>query len=325
MFIIILFFGVSHYKIRASFYFILYSLFSSTLLLIAVYILYSNFSYSNFEFIKYFYINLLLLAFIIKLPLVPFHSWLLEAHAESSTLGSIILASGILKLGIYGIYRFLLIYIHIHAYIRILILVFAIISLFYIIFTIQRLTNLKQIIASSSIIHLSIGLIGLITLNNPYLFIGGILILIHHSLLSCFFFFLCGELKYLTNTLDITVIKSLFNWNKNYTNFLLYGLLINTSFPITFAFISELLFFSGLLLQNVFIMILILIIILLNTIYSFWIFNYLVYSDMYLIFNKIKIINIWHNTKRINYIPLFLLSLIFFFITLNCSILIAYL
>ena len=99
MFCIILFYGISNYRIRASLYFILYSLLSSSLLIISLFIFLQNFSFNNYEFFKYIYIYLLLFALIIKLPLVPFHSWLLEAHAESSTLGSIILASGILKLG----------------------------------------------------------------------------------------------------------------------------------------------------------------------------------------------------------------------------------
>ncbi len=211
MFFIILFYGVSYYKLKASFLFLIYSLLSSVFILFSFFISYFNQFNNLFNSNTLLLISCLLIAFFIKLPLVPFHSWLIEAHAESSTMGSIILASGILKLAIYGIYRFLLVIINNYNYFKLIIIVLSIISIFYIIFNIQRLVNLKQIIASSSIIHISLGLIGLININNKYLYLGGLLILIHHSILSCYFFFICGELSKLTNSLDITIIKSIFN------------------------------------------------------------------------------------------------------------------
>jgi len=324
MFIIILFFGVSHFKIKASFYFILYSLLSSTFILLALYIITQDFGINDYSYIKYTYIYLLFLGFIIKLPLIPFHTWLLEAHAESSTLGSIILASGILKLGVYGIYRFLLIYIKSNNFLYITIIVLCLISIIYTIFMIQRFTNIKQIIAASSIIHISIGIIGLINITNNYVYIGGIMILMHHSLLSAFFFYLCGEIKYLTNSLDITIIKNLLNNNIIYSNFLLYGLLVNISFPITFAFISELIFFIGIYEINIFILLIIFIIIFLNTIYSFWLYNYIMFTDNYININIYNIINIKSSSKLINIIPLVFMLFIFIFALLYCSTIIIY-
>jgi NADH-quinone oxidoreductase subunit M len=184
-------------------------------------------------------------------------------------MGSIILAAGILKLAIYGIYRFLLKYLIYYHYLKISLILLCLLSLFYISFSIQRLTNLKQIIASSSIIHIAIGLIGLLYITNLYLYLGGLLILLHHSLLSCFFFFIAGEFKNLTNSLDITMIKSISKLNNKFFIFIFYGLLVNISFPISFAFISELIYFSGLFLENIFLTGSILIIIFFNTIYSF--------------------------------------------------------
>ena len=107
----------------------------------------------------------------------------MEAHAESSTLGSILLASGILKLAIYGIYRFMLLVLEDFILLKITIIVLCVVSIFYVLFSIQRLTNIKQIIASSSIIHISMGLIGFLNINYKYLYLGGLLILIHHSVL----------------------------------------------------------------------------------------------------------------------------------------------
>lgn len=98
----------------------------------------------------------MIFAFIVKIPVFFFHAWLPKAHVEASTLGSVFLAGLLLKLGSYGFYRFANIFaINLNSYILSLGIVASIIRR--ILCVIQ--TDLKVIIAFSSIVHIRINLI----------------------------------------------------------------------------------------------------------------------------------------------------------------------
>lgn len=74
MFYIIIFFGISFYKFKAGYLFLIYSLLSSLFILISFFLLYLNKTAVIFNFLQMYYLIFLTLAFIIKLPLVPFHT-----------------------------------------------------------------------------------------------------------------------------------------------------------------------------------------------------------------------------------------------------------
>jgi NADH:ubiquinone oxidoreductase subunit 4 (subunit M) len=109
--------GSKLYKIRSSFYLLLFTIFGSLFLLTALLILLlitgstNLFLLENFQFKVNQHISLaylLIHGFGIKVPIFPYHIWLPEVHTESYTSGSVILAGILLKLGIYGFIRFIL-------------------------------------------------------------------------------------------------------------------------------------------------------------------------------------------------------------------------
>ena len=109
--------GSKLYKIRSSFYLLLFTIFGSLFLFIALVILYvitgsTNFILlENFQFITNQQISLticFICGFGMKVPIFPFHIWLPEVHTETYTSGSVILAGILLKLALYGLIRFTL-------------------------------------------------------------------------------------------------------------------------------------------------------------------------------------------------------------------------
>ena len=143
------------------------------------------------------------LAFASKIPMFPFHNWLPEAHVEAPTIGSVLLAGILLKIGAYGLIRFVLpMFPNACIYFQPLIYLFSVIGIFYASVIIFSQTDLKKMIAYSSIAHMSYATVGIFNFDSGSLS-ASIFILLSHGLVSSALFFCVGFLydRYGTNNL----------------------------------------------------------------------------------------------------------------------------
>ncbi|MFW2382117.1 MAG: complex I subunit 4 family protein [Acidimicrobiales bacterium] len=149
------------------------------------------------------------LAFAVKVPLFPLHTWLPDAHTEAPTIGSVILAGVMLKLGTYGFLRFGLYLFPQASYdLAPVFLTLGVIGIIYgaIVATMQR--DLKRLIAYSSIAHLGFIMLGLFALNSQGIQ-GGVLQMVNHGISTGALFILVGWIYERRHTREISALTGL--------------------------------------------------------------------------------------------------------------------
>jgi proton-translocating NADH-quinone oxidoreductase chain M len=257
LFVSIVLWGSSDRKIKAAFMLFIYTIFSSLLFIVAIFTIYlevgstnffSLFLYSNlgFSFFKQKFLWLLLfIAFAIKLPLYPFHTWLPEAHVEAPTFGSVILASLLLKTGGYGLFRFVIPHFsEANIYFTPLVYTLGLIGVIYGAFAAIRQLDLKRIIAYLSVSHMNFCVLGQFSESIEGL-IGSLLLMIAHGIIAAGLFISIGYLYKRYKVRTITYYGGLARVMPLFSTFMFIFTLGNMNMPGTSNFIGELLILIG--------------------------------------------------------------------------------
>lgn len=282
MFLLVGIWGSRFRKIRAAYQLFIYTVLGSLLLLFVIVYLFYNFGTTDvrilylmelpFEVEKLLWLGLFI-SFCIKTPMFPFHIWLPEAHVEASTTGSVILAGVLLKLGTYGMIRFLIpVFPFATKFFAPFVYILCIVAIIYISYTILSQVDLKKIIAYSSVVHMSFIILGLFSFNY-YGFEGAIIMMLNHGLVAGGLFILIGTLYKRFHTRSIVYYNSLVNYLPVFSILFLIFTLFNIGFPGSGGFVSEVLIFSSMELLNPIILVFMFFGYIISVIYSIWLYN----------------------------------------------------
>ena len=247
----------------------------------------------NNSYISKIIIFCLLAAFLVKLPIYGVHLWLPKAHVEAPVFGSIILAAILLKLGRFGLWLFVpYIYLdRVNIFISISFIGRILVRLLCL-----RLTDLKIIIAYSSVGHIGCVLIPII-ISNQIASFGGILLMLAHGIRSSAIFLISFYLYQINYSRSLLLTKGLLVRSRVMSLLWFLILIVNIAAPPTLNLLAEILVISRRIYQNKFNFLIFIIIIVVSTAYRLIIFRSTIQG------NKTWALIIFHNWKNLSLCP----------------------
>jgi len=181
----------------------------------------------------------LFFAFGVKMPVVPFHTWLPDAHVEAPTAGSVLLAGLLLKMGSYGLIRIALPTVPDGANALMpLMLAIAILSILYGSLVCLAQKDLKKMVAFSSISHMGIVLLGIST-GSQLGIAAAVLQMFAHGLITAVLFMMCGVIQHKVGTREIPVLGGLAPKMPVAATFMTIGFLASLGLPGMIGFVAE--------------------------------------------------------------------------------------
>ncbi|ABD45061.1 NADH dehydrogenase I, M subunit [Ehrlichia chaffeensis str. Arkansas] len=245
-------------RIYATFKLFLYTLSGSLLFLIAIlYIYFFSGKISDIGQLTYIlsnYLNLkaqkwvwiaFFISFAIKIPVIPFHTWLPDAHVQAPTVGSVLLAGILIKVGTYALLRFSLPMLpEASMYFSNFVMILSIIGVIYASLISFVQTNIKKLIAYSSIAHMGFVTAGIFSFNE-YGISGAVFQMISHGLVSAALFICVGILYNRTHTLEIVRYSGLAKTMPKFSIMFIFFSMASIALPGTSGFIGEFLSILG--------------------------------------------------------------------------------
>jgi len=247
-------------KVYAAVKFFLYTMVASVFMLVAILWLYAH--TGSFDFVtirdkiasgavpsfpavaQWLFLGFFI-AFAVKVPLFPFHTWLPDAHVEAPTAGSVLLAGVLLKMGTYGMLRFNLgLFPEASRHNAWWIMILALIGIIYGALVALVQPNMKKLIAYSSVSHLGFVVLGIFSFTQAGLN-GAMFVMLAHGISTGGLFMLAGILHERRHTYEISEFGGLASPMPIYAATYLFIVLASVGLPLLNGFIGEFLVLSG--------------------------------------------------------------------------------
>lgn len=289
MYLLVGVWGSRERKVRAAYLLFFYTLIGSLCMLIGIIYIYSvtgtlNLEYLlayKFSFVEQYWLWLaFFLSFASKIPMFPFHIWLPEAHVEAPTVGSVLLAGILLKLGVYGFLRFsLCLFPDLSLFFSPLIYLLSILGIIYASLTAIRQTDLKRIVAYSSIAHMNLVTLGIFSFSIIGIE-GAILQSISHGFVSGALFFLVGIIYDRYHSRLLYYYGGLVHMMPIYSIIFLIFTMANIALPGTSSFVGEFLLLCGVYQTNSLTAFIAALGVILSGAYSLWLYNRIIFGNL---------------------------------------------
>ena len=241
-------------RVYASFKFFLYTLAGSVLMLVAVLVAATTAgttdvpALQSFAFapaLQFWLFLAFFASFAVKVPMWPVHTWLPDAHVEAPTAGSMILAGVLLKMGGYGFLRFSLpMFPDASAFFAPLIFALSVVAVVYTSLVALAQTDMKKLIAYSSVAHMGFVTIGIFTMTEQGI-AGAMFQMISHGLVSAALFFAVGVVYDRLHTREINAYGGVADSMPRYAVFFMLMMLASVGLPGTSGFVGEFLVLVG--------------------------------------------------------------------------------
>jgi NADH-quinone oxidoreductase subunit M len=269
-------------RVYAAYQLLLYTIFGSVPLLFAIihiYLLSGSFempylvTYSFPPKTEFYCWIAFFLGFAVKVPMVPFHIWLPEAHVEAPTAGSVVLAAILLKMGTYGFIRYSIpLFPEASVYFSPFVILLSGVAVVYTSLTTMRQVDLKKIVAYSSVAHMGIVTLGIFSFN-PMAVNGAIFIMFSHAFVAGSLFLLIGVLYDRYKTRVYKYYSGLVQIMPIFTTFFLFFTMANLGLPGTSSFPGEFMILVASLDRDVFAAVVVTTGAVLSSAYALWAFN----------------------------------------------------
>jgi NADH-quinone oxidoreductase subunit M len=274
-------------RMYAAFKFFLYTLLGSLLTLVAIIYLYNQ--ANTFEIAAWHKLPLsakeqtyiflaFLMAFSVKVPMWPVHTWLPDAHVEAPTGGSVVLAAIMLKLGAYGFLRFSLpIAPDASRALDSLMIGLSLVAVVYIGFVALVQTDMKKLVAYSSIAHMGFVTLGFFMFNQMGMQ-GAIVQMISHGFISGAMFLCIGVLYDRMHSRNIADYGGVVNTMPKFAAFSLLFAMANCGLPATSGFVGEFMVILGAVQYNFWVAFAATSTLILSAAYSLWMYKRVIFG-----------------------------------------------
>nr|YP_009441690.1 NADH dehydrogenase subunit 4 [Usechus lacerta]AOY39209.1 NADH dehydrogenase subunit 4 [Usechus lacerta] len=277
--------GYQPERLQAGIYLLFYTLFASLPMMISIFYCYNkNFSldfyFLNFEVNNFFIYIIMNMVFFIKIPMFFVHLWLPKAHVEAPVSGSMILAGIMLKLGGYGLMRIFSMFMLIGLQLNIIFLSLSIIGSFIISLVCLRQSDMKLLIAYSSVVHMGLALAGIMSFN--YWGLSGCLIMmLSHGLCSSGLFCLANISYERLLSRSLYLNKGLINMMPSMSLWWFLMLSSNMAAPPSLNLLSEIMLINSLISYNYINMLFLMLISFLSAVYCLYLYSFSQHGKIY--------------------------------------------
>nr|YP_009183783.1 NADH dehydrogenase subunit 4 [Limonius californicus]ALN96477.1 NADH dehydrogenase subunit 4 [Limonius californicus] len=283
--LLILGWGYQPERIQAGLYMFFYTLFASLPMMVAIFYFYEKFNSLDFFFLNDYFDSFLLylcmtFVFLVKIPMFFVHLWLPKAHVEAPVSGSMILAGIMLKLGGYGFLRLMAVFMLVGVKFNFVFIMISLFGGFVISLICLRQSDIKSLIAYSSVSHMGLVLGGIMTLNS-WGFYGAFIMMISHGLCSSGLFCLANITYERLGSRSLFLNKGLINLMPSMSLWWFLLCSSNMAAPPSFNLLGEIMLINSLVSWGLMTILMLMLTSFFGAAYSLYLYSYSQHGKIY--------------------------------------------